>query len=75
MQLWMSILCGLIHLTHRGSSMELLTFIVAQTVFLITGALEAGRDESGFTSRILIPVRFLSIIGLLTYAAFSLRTS
>jgi len=72
MQVWMSLLSALVHLAHRGSRAELASFAAAQALFLIAGALEAGRDEAGRQSRALVPARIASIAGMAAHAAVAL---
>lgn len=75
MQAWMSVLCAVVHVAHRGRALELAAFVAAQIVFLIAGAIEAGFVESGRASRAMVPARVASIAALLAYAAISLRPS
>ena len=75
MQAWLSLLSAVVHTAHRGRASEMAAFAGAQAVFLAAGALEAGSEESGLTSRFLMPARIASVAALLAYGAVSLRVS
>lgn len=76
MQVWMSILCAVMHSGHREKT-EAWVFAWAQTIFLIAGALEAGRTETESKGRIQIVVilRLASVVALVAYWVVSLSNA
>jgi hypothetical protein len=70
----MSLLCAVIHSgVKTGNIHETTAFAASQVIFLTVGSIEAGMEESGTKSGLLVTVfRILSLIALMLYGIINL---